>query len=222
VVSADSNAYKRYIYLNGQLEKVPQSLSEAWSSPLTAGVFGAAAREMFKPKSTSTDESVFAFIERRFGRHVAENLVDPMVAGIYSGDPKKLSVKSCFRLLHDLEREHGSVVKGMLKGMLGRKKKAKVSPLYAKLQKAGGIYSFQGGMSTLTNALAAQIPHTEALTSTYLFSISFSLAQSQYLFTLMLPIHARTHIYILTHLHTHTHTHTYTHTHTHTHTHTLY
>jgi hypothetical protein len=87
VVSADQNAYKRYIWLDGKPELVPQSLAAAWSSPLTAGmvpfcdfsahslahtltrshvhkfsqgVFGAAAKEMFTSKSTASDESIYS------------------------------------------------------------------------------------------------------------------------------------------------------------------
>lgn len=40
--------------------------------------------------------------------------MDPMCRGIFAGDIKKLSVKSCLPQVYNLEKESGSVVKGML------------------------------------------------------------------------------------------------------------
>ena len=52
---------------------------------------------------------------------VANLLIDPMVRGIYAGNVKQLSVKSCFRALYDLEQNHGSIVKGMFKQRFQKK-----------------------------------------------------------------------------------------------------
>ena len=40
--------------------------------------------------------------------------MDPMCRGIFAGDIKKLSMKSCLPQVYNLEKESGSVVKGML------------------------------------------------------------------------------------------------------------
>ena len=53
---------------------------------------------------------------------MADCAVNPLCRGIYAGDSAKLSVKSCFRPLFDLEAKFGSVMLGSLlskKSMLG-------------------------------------------------------------------------------------------------------
>ena len=44
-----------------------------------------------------------------------------MVAGIFAGDARKLSLRACFPLLHELELKHGSVTRGMLRRAFARK-----------------------------------------------------------------------------------------------------
>ena len=53
-----------------------------------------------------------------YSKQVANFLIDPMVRGIYAGNIKQLSVKSCFRALFDLEQSHGSIIKGAVKERL--------------------------------------------------------------------------------------------------------
>jgi oxygen-dependent protoporphyrinogen oxidase len=84
------------------------------NSPVMNGVGYAAAGEAFKPRSDLTDESIHSFISRRFSPYVAETLIDAVTSGIYAGDIQKLSMRSCFGRLFDMEKEHGSVVRGML------------------------------------------------------------------------------------------------------------
>ena len=51
---------------------------------------------------------------------VAHWLINPMCRGIFAGDSKRLSLKSCFPLLHGYEQKHGSIIKGMLGGSDGK------------------------------------------------------------------------------------------------------
>ena len=57
---------------------------------------------------------VKAFFSRRFSQRIADALIDPMISGVYAGDPTQLSVKSVFPLLVRLEQEHGSVLLGTI------------------------------------------------------------------------------------------------------------
>lgn len=79
-------------------------------------VLWSAMKEMFVKKTNAEDESVYGFTERRFGTHVAKNLVGAMVHGIYAGDAKNLSVRTTLKVLWENEQAFGSVVKGMLRG----------------------------------------------------------------------------------------------------------
>lgn len=155
VITADPQSAKRYIWMEGSLHMLPTGLNYSLLKcrPMK-GILTTALLETFQNQSNLTDESVYDFIARRFSTTVADNLIDPMVAGIYAGDPKKLSVHSCFKMLPDFEQSHGSVVRGMF----SKPKKSGVppthSPLYKRIQKNTGIYSFKGGMSVLAQRLA--------------------------------------------------------------------
>ena len=60
------------------------------------------------------DESLGAFISRRLGRACYENLIEPLMSGIYAGDGDKLSLLSTFPYLRDMERKYGSLARGAM------------------------------------------------------------------------------------------------------------
>ena len=60
------------------------------------------------------DESLGAFVSRRLGREAYENLIEPLMSGIYAGDGDQLSLASTFPYLRDLEIKHGSLARGAL------------------------------------------------------------------------------------------------------------
>ncbi|MGC4105708.1 MAG: protoporphyrinogen oxidase [Thermomicrobiales bacterium] len=65
-------------------------------------------------RSDDADESLHAFLSRRLGREPFENLIEPLMAGIYAGDAKQLSLEATFPQLRKAEREHGGVIKGVI------------------------------------------------------------------------------------------------------------
>jgi oxygen-dependent protoporphyrinogen oxidase len=60
------------------------------------------------------DESLGAFVSRRLGREAYENLIEPLMSGIYAGDGDQLSLASTFPYLRDLEIKHGSLARGAI------------------------------------------------------------------------------------------------------------
>ena len=66
-------------------------------------------------KPPSEEESVAAFVRRKFGHEILEYLVSPFVSGVYAGDPEKLSLQRRFPTLDEWEREYGSVLRGAMK-----------------------------------------------------------------------------------------------------------
>jgi len=60
------------------------------------------------------DESLGHFVSRRLGREAYENLIEPLMSGIYAGDGDQLSLRSTFPYLHDLEHKYGSLARGAL------------------------------------------------------------------------------------------------------------
>jgi oxygen-dependent protoporphyrinogen oxidase len=66
-------------------------------------------------KSVNGDESLGTFVSRRLGREAYENLIEPLMSGIYAGDGDRLSLASTFPYLRDLEVKYGSLARGALK-----------------------------------------------------------------------------------------------------------
>lgn len=65
-------------------------------------------------KAVSGDESLGSFVSRRLGREAYENLIEPLMSGIYAGDGDQLSLASTFPYLRDLEIKYGSLARGAL------------------------------------------------------------------------------------------------------------
>lgn len=105
----------RFVFRRGRLEPVPLGLRSLVRSPVlsAAGKLRLLA-EPFIRRGGTADESVAGFFRRRFGAEVAERLVAPLMLGIYAGDADRLEVASVFPRLAGLERERGSVTRGML------------------------------------------------------------------------------------------------------------
>jgi len=79
-----------------------------------------------------------------------DRAVDPLVAGIYAGDPHKLSVRHAFPKLLEAEQKYGSLIKGQFFGA-GEQKSGEVSRRDAKM------FSFDEGLQVLTDALAVEL-----------------------------------------------------------------
>jgi protoporphyrinogen/coproporphyrinogen III oxidase len=88
-------------------------------SLVTSGLFSPAgiaraAMEPFIPRNcTNEDESLASFVTRRFGREVLDRLAQPLIGGVYSGDPEQLSMRATMPQFVELERRYGSLVRGM-------------------------------------------------------------------------------------------------------------
>jgi oxygen-dependent protoporphyrinogen oxidase len=113
------------------------------------------ACEMLIPKKQSNeDESLKSFVCRRFGREMFDRLVQPLVGGIYTADPDRLSVAATMPRFLEMERKHGSLMRAMLKQRWSKQQRPENS--------GGARYSqfmtLRGGMSSLTERLAQTLP----------------------------------------------------------------
>ena len=116
---------RRSVYVAGQLRPFPTSPPGLLKTNLlSARGKLRLLREPFVRRGTDDDESVFDFVARRFGSEAAQRAAGPALIGIYAGDAAALSVRAAFPRLAALEREHGSVLRGMFRtrgtGGLGR------------------------------------------------------------------------------------------------------
>jgi oxygen-dependent protoporphyrinogen oxidase len=160
----DLNLESRRIYPNPDAknryvvrDKKPVAMPSSQAEFLTTKFFSARAkfalaREPFvPPRRDGVEESVAEFVLRRLNQEFLDCAIDPLVAGIYAGDPHKLSVKHSFPKLLEAEQKYGSLLKGQLFGASERKKSGEVSRRDAKM------FSFDDGLQVLTDALAAQL-----------------------------------------------------------------
>lgn len=65
-------------------------------------------------RAAAEDESLGSFVSRRLGREAYENLIEPLMSGIYAGDGDQLSLASTFPYLRDLETKYGSLARGAM------------------------------------------------------------------------------------------------------------
>ena len=97
------------------------------------------------------EESVAQFVERRLGREFLDRAIDPMVAGIYAGDPQALSVAHAFPRIKALEDEYGSLIRGRILGARARARRGAVA------RDRAPMFSFDEGLQILPDALAADL-----------------------------------------------------------------
>jgi oxygen-dependent protoporphyrinogen oxidase len=152
VVFGSEKANKKFLYLGGKLQEVPDGMKSLFLSPLFWKSTPALVREPFVPTSHVEDESIYDFVSRRFSPQVAETFFDPLISGIYAGNIRELSVKACFPFLKEWETKHGSVLKGMFAKKDKPEKKGDA--------KQPSIFSFKNGLETLTQALAERFKGT--------------------------------------------------------------
>ncbi len=112
ILTPHTDAQVRYIYQGKRLQRLPSRLWEIPFNPLTYNWLSAFWQDWRMSKSQQEDESIQSFFSRRLGKSWSENLIEPIVLGIYAGDYRKLSIRSCFPLFDQWEREHGSLLRG--------------------------------------------------------------------------------------------------------------
>lgn len=115
ILYAEEAAHRRYLYHQKQLRLLPQGPLSLVRSPWIWKILPELISEYFRASQNMGEETIEEFIKRRFGKQVAEFLMDPLVSGIYAGDMSQLSMKACFPTFHKYEQEHGSVLKGLFK-----------------------------------------------------------------------------------------------------------
>ena len=138
----------RYVLINGALKAVPLNPSAMLTTSLLSSrtKWRIARDAIGSTRAPENDESIAAFVRRKFGEEALDRLVGPFVSGIYAGDPERLSLRSAFPQLYEAEKSAGSVIRGMLRAAKSRKPSERPT-----------LQSFQEGNQTLVRALASKI-----------------------------------------------------------------
>ena len=150
---SDPAAKNRYIVRGGKPVPVPDSPVGMLTSPLfSAGAKFRLLTEPFVRRAASDiEESVAQFVLRRLGQEFLDYAINPMIAGIYAGDPARLSVTHAFPKLHALEQRYGSLILGQIFGARERARSKEVSKQNAPK------FSFPSGLQTVTDTLQHEL-----------------------------------------------------------------
>ncbi len=123
------------------------------------------------PRPAAHDESVAALVERHFGQEAVDRLADPLLSGIYGGDATQLSAQTVLTRLVDMEREYGSLTRGMLAAH--RKMRAMAKNSTKGSTRGVSIFTaLRGGMQQLVDALTARLDPTCLRTATTVKAIT--------------------------------------------------
>lgn len=149
----DPSAEARYLVRYGRPIQMPGSPPEFLATKLfTLPAKLAVLREPFIPRRhDGEEESIGQFVVRRLNQEFLDHAVDALVAGIYAGDPNRLSLPHAFPRLKALEDKYGSLIKGQILGARDRKKSGDVAR-----DRAAKI-SFDEGLQVLPDALAGHL-----------------------------------------------------------------
>ena len=148
VIGASDTCKKRYIYKNSKLNEVPTKPPKLLTTRLlTAKGKLRALCEPFIGKHVDRHESLASFVERRFGKEVLQYFIDPMVRGIFAGNPEQLHAHSAFPKIVELEWRYGSLIKAMRKS--------------GSLKKPRHLYSFQEGMGSFVNKIGERLEKSD-------------------------------------------------------------
>jgi oxygen-dependent protoporphyrinogen oxidase len=163
-----------YIWSSGRLHRMPEGMMLmaptmvlpflrsrliSWPGKMRAGL------EVFIPRARGDeDESLAGFVRRRLGNELLNKIAGPLMGGIYAADPERLSLKSTFPTFLEMEKKHGSLLRGMMKRARPRATHGtKRPPMFM---------SLRGGLQQLSDALVARLPETNLRTGCRALAVS--------------------------------------------------
>ena len=162
LIPTDARYRRSLVLRNGRPVEVPEGFqlmtpAQAWPI-LKSSIFSWWGKlrmgcEYFIPAQvTREDESLGSFVRRRFGQEALERLVQPLVGGIYTSDPEKLSLRATLPRFLEMERQHGSLIRA---SRLAAKTAA--ANEHASGARYGLFTTLAGGTQDLIRALAARV-----------------------------------------------------------------
>jgi oxygen-dependent protoporphyrinogen oxidase len=144
-----------FVVRNGSLHPLPGASVLGFPTRLKpffrSTLFGPGAKlrmaaELFVPKRAGADdESIAAFVRRRFGDEAVTYIAEPLLAGIHAGDVERLSMRALFPRLIEAEAKHGSVIRTFRR-------------LQGPVNSDGVFRSFPNGIGEIIDGLMKAVP----------------------------------------------------------------
>ena len=156
---------KRYIVRRGQLVAAPLSPPALLRTSLFSfpGKIRILAELSARRRVRTSDVSLADFMANHFGQEFVDYAVDPLVSGVYAGNPAKLSARFAFPKLWKIEQTHGSLLRGQIAAARERRARGESPP---------AIFTFAHGVQTLTDALASRLPRDSIILNASLQAIT--------------------------------------------------
>ena len=161
LINTNETGKKAFVYSGGRLCELPEGLVVITpgqigpflkSGLLTMSGLARMGLDLVMPaKRSQEDESLASFFRRRFGRQAFERMMEPLMAGIYAGDAEQMSVTATFPRFPELEREHGSVIRGMMAARKTGLPQGSTAP------RRTMFVSLRNGLEDLVNALVRRL-----------------------------------------------------------------
>ncbi|MCL5670196.1 MAG: protoporphyrinogen oxidase [Acidobacteria bacterium] len=168
LMGSNDTGRRTYILHKGKLEPLPNGLmmlvpTHMWplmnSALLPFGSkVGILAEWFSKPRAPGkADESVASFVRRHFGSAMLDNIVEPLLAGVYGGDSASLSVTSVLPRFVEMERVYGSLVRAGIGAGRTRSRVSKGSKAPAKPEIKSLFMTLKGGLGQLITAIEGRL-----------------------------------------------------------------
>jgi oxygen-dependent protoporphyrinogen oxidase len=175
LISTQPDHRRAFILSRGKLLPVPtgfvlmspQQLSSIRKTRLLSlrGKIRAFCEQWIKRRKDVSDESLASFATRRFGREAYERLIQPLIGGIYTADPQRLSMLATMQEFVEQERDHGSLIVAAQKQFRENSSKPDSGARYGK------FLAPRQGMSEIVRAIGAQLNETSIRLNTVVSGI---------------------------------------------------
>jgi oxygen-dependent protoporphyrinogen oxidase len=161
VIGSNDASRKTFVWKGGRLVPLPDGLMMmvptkimplvttpllGWGTKLRMGL-----ELMQAPRKRQDDQSVADFIGEHYGSEAVDYLAEPLLSGIYGGDPRQLSVTSVLPRFVTMAQQYGSLTRGVLAERAKAPKNGTSAPLFRTLK---------NGLAQLVEALVAAVAGT--------------------------------------------------------------
>ncbi|GGE72762.1 protoporphyrinogen oxidase [Priestia taiwanensis] len=165
----NNTAGKAYVLVKDKLHGIPEGSTMGIPTRVMPFVFSGLFSPIGKlragfdfvmaPSQEEGDQPLGTFFRRRLGDEVVENLIEPLLSGIYAGDIDQMSLMATFPQFHQIEQKYGSIVRGMRKAM------PPAAPPKQGEKKKGIFLTLTGGLGSLVEAVEERLEEGSVLKS---------------------------------------------------------
>ncbi|CAG35006.1 protoporphyrinogen oxidase [Desulfotalea psychrophila] len=165
-VKAPLMDFVRYVYLHDKLNLIEQTPGKIIMAPLISWPAKFRVLADLWKRPLEGDPSIAKWVEHRFGPALLP-FIDAIFTGTYAGDYETLTVGSVWPGVRELEKKHGSVIRGLIARWIAKKRTGDKTPM-----NMPSMTSFAEGMARLPERLSEGLSAEELLLNTDVTAIA--------------------------------------------------